>query len=123
MLPEPQPGSRKMPLEVALPEEGLHKMGCECMFVSACDEEDWQPGQSSSILPSPEPGVQHSLVPASPVAAPLPHGLSIVAQTLARWEHDLAVQLAVSRPLLMWCWQVSQVQTETFPMDARVPED
>lgn len=43
---------------------------------------------------------------ASPVAAPLPHGLSIVEQTLARWERDLAVQLAVSGPLLMWCWQV-----------------
>ena len=36
MLPEPQPGSCKMPLEVALPEEGLHKMGCECMLVSTC---------------------------------------------------------------------------------------
>ncbi|CAN0515104.1 unnamed protein product [Rangifer tarandus platyrhynchus] len=58
-----------MPLEVALPEEGLHKMD------------------------------------SSPVAAPLAHGLSIVAQTPAWWEHDLAVQLAVSRPLLMWCWQ------------------
>ena len=36
MLPEPQPGACKMPLEVALPEEGLHKMGCECMRVSTC---------------------------------------------------------------------------------------
>lgn len=26
-------------------------------------DEDWQPGQSSSILPSPERGVQHSLAP------------------------------------------------------------
>ena len=75
--------------------------------------------RSSEAVPPPSFSPRQGLSPAapwlmttplpsaaSPVAAPLPHGLSIVAQTLARWERDLAVQLAVSRPLLMWCWQV-----------------
>ncbi|KAI4547426.1 hypothetical protein MG293_003981 [Ovis ammon polii] len=75
------------------------------------DKQQLRAAGATAVCPAcPGPA---ALPSASPVAAPLPHGLSIVAQTLARWEHDLAVQLAVSRPLLMWCWQTSETQQQS----------